>query len=67
MHVLMVLGLVGPCAGRLTVYYLSATEYPVSTSWEYGNMVVGFSGICVGSVLTVTGLVLLLMARSWRR
>ncbi|MFF0318939.1 cell division protein CrgA [Micromonospora sp. NPDC005252] len=67
--VLMALGLVGPCAGGilwLAVYYLSETAYPVS-SWQDGNVAVGLSGVCAGSVLTVTGLVLLLLARNQRR
>ncbi|WP_327038952.1 cell division protein CrgA [Micromonospora maris] len=67
--VLIAIGLVGPCAGGilwLAVYYLSETAYPVS-SWQEGNLAVGLSGMCAGSVLTVTGVVLLLVARSQRR
>lgn len=66
--VLIVLGLVGPCALGvlwLTIYYVSETEYPVS-SWQYGNVAVGLSGVCIGSILTGTGLVLLLVTRGNR-
>ena len=67
--VLVALGLVGPCGGGilwLAVYYLSETAYPVS-SWQQGNVAVGLSGICAGLVLAVTGLVLLLVARTSQR
>ena len=66
--VLTMLGLVGPCAAGvlwLAIYYLSETEYPVS-SWQYGNVAVGLSGVCTGSLLTGTGLALLLVARRTR-
>ncbi|GAB3337770.1 cell division protein CrgA [Micromonospora halotolerans] len=66
---LMALGIVGPLAAGilwLAVYYFSEAAYPVS-SWQGGNVLVGLSGICAGSVLTVTGLVLLVAARTQRQ
>jgi hypothetical protein len=65
---LIVLGLVGPFAMGalwLAVFYLSGGDYPAQ-SWRYWNLVAGASGICAGSILTVTGLILLLVARAKR-
>jgi ABC-type uncharacterized transport system permease subunit len=62
--VMIVLGVSGLLAGIawLSVYYLSGTEYPIS-SLGYGNLAVGFSGICVGLVLGLTGLGLVMVSR----